>query len=159
MTFKRATEGHVRVGDVALARMDQHRQIEPNAPEAGGILLGRLIVDSHDIVIDDVAVPSEHDRASRFRFFRSKRNANTVIRKTWSSSNATCIYLGEWHTHPEDTPSPSWTDLRNWRRVLRKSCIEQDFLLFAIVGRVDLRLWELTKNEPRPILLQEIQAT
>ena len=134
--------------------MHKHRQTAPTTPEAGGILLGRLIIDSHDIVIDDVTVPSEHDRASRFWFFRSKRTANTIIRKAWSSSNATRIYLGEWHTHPEDTPSPSCIDLRNWRRILRKSCIEQDFLLFAIVGRVDLRLWELTKEDPSPTLLQ-----
>lgn len=42
--------------------------------EAGGVLLGRHLLDSHDLVVDEVTTPKSGDRRSRFGFFRSKRH-------------------------------------------------------------------------------------
>ena len=42
--------------------------------EAGGVLLGRHLLDSHDVVVDEVTTPQASDRRSRFSFFRSRRH-------------------------------------------------------------------------------------
>jgi integrative and conjugative element protein (TIGR02256 family) len=136
--------------------MWSHAQTDRSTPEAGGMLLGRLIAGADDAIVDRVTLPSPDDHASRFHFFRARRPANLVIRKHWEQSSATCNYLGEWHTHPEDRPTPSCVDLRNWRRILTKSTFEQDFLLFIIVGRVELRVWELREGERVPRLLEPV---
>ena len=52
------------------------------------------------------------------------------------------IYLGDWHSHPEDRLTPSPVDRRDWSGTLERAVYEQDFLLFAIVGRKSLCLWE-----------------
>lgn len=158
MIFRRANGGCLRISDSAVAAMHAHRQLLSDAPEAGGILLGRLILNANDAVIDRATVPTPHDRQSRFRFFRSKRSANAMIDDAWRASNATTNYLGEWHTHPEDTPCPSCVDVRNWRRIHKRSKIEQDFLFFIIVGRAELRIWELARDERTPIMLQAIES-
>lgn len=46
-------------------------------------------------------------------------------------------YLGEWHTHPEDSPSPSTIDTDGWQRICSK---RKTPMLFVIVGTQD-RLW------------------
>uniref|UniRef100_UPI003CED28D9 Mov34/MPN/PAD-1 family protein n=1 Tax=Enterobacter cloacae complex sp. 280C5 TaxID=3395861 RepID=UPI003CED28D9 len=38
---------------------------------------------------------------------------------TSGRSDGFLVYLGEWHTHPEDFPQPSSTDLRSWRTGLK----------------------------------------
>lgn len=38
--------------------------------------------------------------------------ANKLIAEEFNKSNQTRVYIGEWHTHPEDYPSPSIQDLK-----------------------------------------------
>ncbi len=154
--FDRPVGGVVSITHETMSLMWSHAQTDRQAPEAGGVLLGRLITDAEDVIVDHATPPSPVDRATRVRFFRSRRPANAAIRTYWEQSSATCNYLGEWHTHPEDRPTPSCIDLRNWQRVLTKSTFEQDFLLFIIVGRVELRLWELRVGERSPHLLRPV---
>ena len=108
--------------------------------------MGRLIVDCFDIVIDDVSTPLPSDKRGRFFFFRGKKEAQKLIDEVWANTGAARIYLGEWHTHPEDDPTPSGEDLHNWRRIVSKAFYEQESLFFAIVGRNKTRLWEINKT-------------
>jgi integrative and conjugative element protein (TIGR02256 family) len=41
-------------------------------------------------------------------------------------------FVGEWHTHPERHPTPSWIDRRSWRRQMGRH--KPDPLVFIIVG-------------------------
>ncbi|WP_081409005.1 Mov34/MPN/PAD-1 family protein [Acinetobacter gyllenbergii] len=41
--------------------------------------------------------------------------------------------MGEWHTHPEDVPSPSPTDINSWRTNL----VSNEELVLIIVGRTN----------------------
>ena len=121
-------------------------QLHEDDPEAGGILLGRLILDSEDVVIDEATKPAPEDRRSRFYFWRSNEPALRRVAEAWKTSGGTQVYLGDWHTHPEDVPQPSCVDRQNWERLLNKSRYEQDFLLFVIVGRKETCVWEGTKG-------------
>ncbi len=72
--------------------------------EAGGVLLGRHLLDTEDVVVDEVTTPQKSDRRSRFSFFRSKRH-NVIAQDRWSEDASTLAYLGSWHTHPERDPN------------------------------------------------------
>ncbi len=135
--------------------LHRYRQLRSRTREAGGVLLGRLIVDSDDVVVDLAGAPARQDFRSRFSFFRKARPAQATVDEEWAASSGAVNYLGDWHTHPEDHPVPSQTDLRNWQAIVSSAAFEQDFLLFLIVGRVSLRLWELAR--PRMLTL-ELQA-
>lgn len=101
--------------------------------EAGGILLGRMIVDTEDIVIDLVTEPQKNDIRKR-RFFRRNNEHQQIIDREWHKSKGTCNYLGEWHTHPEKVPIPSSVDLENWIKQLHVANYEGSGLFFIIVG-------------------------
>ena len=145
MKFTRPNNGLIAFGEAAEATLLSFRQIDSNAKEAGGMLLGRLIDNCFDIVIDNATTPLPSDKRGRFFFFRARKEAQKLVNDVWSSSSAALIYLGEWHTHPEDEPVPSTEDLDNWQRISGKAIYEQESLLFAIVGRNKTCLWEMNK--------------
>ena len=58
-------------------------------------------------------------------------------------SQGTQIYLGEWHTHREVEPSPSWKDRHEIRRAFRKSTLNLEFLILVIVGILLLKNWKV----------------
>jgi integrative and conjugative element protein (TIGR02256 family) len=119
-----------------------HRQLDGIAREAGGILLGRLVLSTDDVIIDRVSTPVPEDRRSRFRFWRAKHPAQQTVRKAWADSKQSEQYLGEWHTHPERMPTPSGVDRSDWERLLKETVCEHDVLFFVIVGTRSVCAWE-----------------
>ena len=151
MRFSRVNGGVVEITDRALASMQRHVQNNSEDAEAGGVLLGRLVACTQDVVIDEVTEPVAEDRRGRFFFWRSKPAAQRRVDDVWAASRGTRNYLGEWHTHPEDAPFPSQVDQSDWAKIVRSARYEQDFLLFVIVGRTQTRVWEVKKSGATPI--------
>lgn len=140
--FARPGGGHLEFGPQAIESLMAMRQLEEDQPEAGGVLLGRLIVNTEDVVVDEVTTPSLADTRSRYFFRRSRHSAQPRVNEAWKETVGTRIYLGDWHSHPEDHPTPWCVDRRDWNRVLKRAVYEQDFLFFVIVGRKSIGLWE-----------------
>jgi integrative and conjugative element protein (TIGR02256 family) len=130
----------VEIGPAAAAVMRGFAQHAPDALEAGGVLLGRHLVDGSAIIIDTVTAPLPGDRRSRTRFFRARRRHQAAITRAWHQSAGTCTYLGEWHTHPETLPAPSAVDLADWQRRLRSDRFIEP-IVFVIVGTAAIRVW------------------
>lgn len=103
-----------------------------NKNESGGILLG--IVSETDVIIKKASIPTEFDKGSRFRFTRHKKSAQIITDYEFHNSGGKIIYIGEWHTHPENFPSPSNTDLNMIKTQHKKNRINESFLLMLIVG-------------------------
>lgn len=110
--------------------------------EAGGVLLGRFIKGTNDIVVDRVTIPMQGDRRSRLGFFRNPAPHQAAIDEAWIQSDHTCNYLGGWHTHPEASPVPSRRDKRDWVGALRREIFDSSSLFFAILGTEEMRVWE-----------------
>lgn len=153
MRFQRPGGGELQFSPGAIHTMRSHIQRRCWSPEAGGILLGRLLLDDDHVVVDEVTVPGPHDRRGRFRFFRAEHPAQGIVNEAWARSGGELNYLGEWHTHPENDPTPSRHDRREWRRLVTMQTYEQSSLFFVIVGRHQLRVWELARQQSPLILL------
>jgi len=46
-------------------------------------------------------------------------------------------YLGEWHTHPEHSPSPSTIDTHGWQRI----CNTRKMPMLFVIAGTQHRLW------------------
>lgn len=143
MHFARPDGGVFVVGTGPLTIFDRYRQRRPREREAGGILLGRLILTSDDVILDRATTPTSADRRGRHFFHRGRGSAQRKVDDAWRQSRGTENYLGEWHTHPEDDPVPSAVDRANWVKIAREAQREYGSLFFIIVGITHLRAWEV----------------
>jgi integrative and conjugative element protein (TIGR02256 family) len=111
--------------------LEPFRQLQPDSPEAGGILLGYRR-DPH-IEITLSSTPGSKDVRRRFFFERLDECHQHLASTEWGHSDGYIDYLGEWHSHPEPHPHPSLLDLREWQH-LGKTRKSRDPLILMIVG-------------------------
>lgn len=128
-----------------LEILERFTQNKPKAPEAGGIILGKIINDQINIL--KLSVPTSLDKGSRTNFERNKISAQIILDYEFYNSNGQLIYLGEWHTHPEPHPSPSGTDLAMLKHQFKNNYLNTDFLLLLIKGTKGLYVRVINANE------------
>lgn len=148
MRFRRAVSGHLHLVPPVVTQLDRFRQRWWWSREAGGVLLGRHLVDSADLWVDEATVPQRGDRRTRMTFYRSDAHRWLALQR-WEESGGICGHLGLWHTHPEPLPQPSHIDFADWRHALAADRFEGDSLVFLIVGQQRLRCWQGWKDESR----------
>ncbi len=114
------------------------RQINSVSLEAGGIILGQVSPDGHEINIKRVSIPSQYDKRYRFGFLRKKDWAQQVIEYEHFNSCGRNTYLGEWHTHPVEKAKPSIQDLKMISNQYTKNELQVDKLLLIIVAKKEI---------------------
>lgn len=142
LVYTRGNGGRIKLPAEVINSIAGYVQSDGLRPESGGVMLGRYILDTEDVVIDRISFPMPGDKATRTTFFRKKAAHQVIIDREWETSNHTCTYLGEWHTHPERFPTPSCIDKFNWVKKLKKDVYDSDYLFFLIVGCSEMRMWE-----------------
>jgi integrative and conjugative element protein (TIGR02256 family) len=103
--------------------------------EAGGILVGT--VHEAGLLIKEASEPTGRDVRRQYFFERMPFRHRALARSRWRSSAGTMRYLGEWHTHPQDHPTPSGLDRAEWMQLARKRSDGRP-MLAVIVGRRSL---------------------
>jgi integrative and conjugative element protein (TIGR02256 family) len=111
-----------------------------NSHEAGGILIGSYRGDH--IEISACTLPMPKDKRQRYLFHRTDKGHNGAALAAWKASGHTDTYVGEWHTHPEDHPTPSTIDRLTW---VRLTMFASDPMIFVIGGRKSF-WWGVGKN-------------
>lgn len=153
--FARSSTGRIKFSASIMATLLDYRQSSPRDHEGGGVLLGRHIAETDDVVVDHVTVPQGGDRRTRYRFLRQREQHQELIDRAWRESKGTITYLGEWHTHPEAVPIPSMIDRMDWSRKLWADDFS-DALLFVIVGTEAIGVWEGRRRRFVQTALREI---
>ena len=125
-------------------RLQRFRQIFRTDTEAGGLLLGRHLLDDRTRIVDAVTEPLPGDRRRRRSFFRGAAHQRAALRY-WRLTRGTGAYLGSWHTHPEPDPHPSSVDRRDWAAAVARDSYAGASLCFVIVGSGVTRAWERSR--------------
>ncbi|MBB6622385.1 Mov34/MPN/PAD-1 family protein [Clostridium gasigenes] len=122
-----------------LGKLTSYIQVSGNY-EAGGLLIASLVKGNYEIEINDCTTPIEEDKRSLLGYRRSDKH-NKILNEKWKESNYKKLYIGEWHTHPQNIPIPSFQDKTSWKKLLSKSMTESEYLIFIIVGIESLEIW------------------
>lgn len=125
----------VSLNESVLEDFQRHIQNLPSDHEAGGLLLG-TVHGSH-MIITEVTLPTQKDKQFRFLFERMPFGHKAIADARWRASGGIIRYLGEWHTHPQDHPSPSGLDRTEWTLLASKRADGRP-MLAVIVGRQGL---------------------
>ncbi len=108
----------VLVTAAVVDKLSAYTQTDPSMPEAGGILLGSR-KEQHHLEICSATEPATSDQQSRHEFVRNRGTHQRAAHQLWLRSRGYVDYVGEWHTHPENIPYPSFVDTRGWKRISR----------------------------------------
>lgn len=99
--------------------------------EFGGFLIGYYSEDNMNLYITDTILPKKY-KVSEYSFERSIKGIENELTEFYTE-NPRKIYIGEWHTHPDNSPTPSATDISAINTIINsKNTIPNPVLL--IIG-------------------------
>lgn len=116
--------------DAVLSHFERHRQTRFWHREAGGLLFARLALPMVEVCA--ITGPRRTDSRSRYSYWPDERGEQREIEQMFSRD---LHFVGCWHTHPEDIPSPSLIDTRNISDCVRRSQHALNGFVMVIVGR------------------------
>lgn len=131
LVFKALDESLVVISTEVTNTLLSYRQLSDSSQESAGVLIGER--RGVHIIIKMLSEPSRWDIRSRFMVDRVSKHHQMAVDIAFKKSNGELHYLGEWHTHPEDVPSPSIIDYSSWHKNLKLS----EPLILIIAGRTD----------------------
>ncbi|MFN9320315.1 MAG: Mov34/MPN/PAD-1 family protein [Chitinophagales bacterium] len=110
--------------------IDIGKDYYPN--EYGGFLIGYYSNESRHLHVTDTILPKDF-KASKYSFERSSKGITKEL-VTYYEETPQKIYVGEWHTHPNNSPIPSMTDISAMNAIVgnQESCLANPILL--IIG-------------------------
>lgn len=149
--------GCLKISEDVLKRTQSYQQLRESDLEAGGMLIGHHPIGTTDIILDRITEPQPGDRRTRNRFYRSQDAHQRLLDEEWERSNYTRNYVGEWHTHPQKSPQPSWLDRMSWLRAMRGTDFCGSGLVFIIVGTSVSKIWFCSKSRRVPKLIQTLR--
>ena len=130
---------------INIWRKYQQRDIKDN--EACGVLIGGYNEKQNAIFIDLCTEPQKADIRERTCFTLKDPFHQKKINEVFISSQQTQFYLGTWHSHPENYPSPSNVDLEDWGKCIKRNS-HKNFRVFSIIGIKEalIKVYEVDKN-------------
>jgi integrative and conjugative element protein (TIGR02256 family) len=131
-----------------------HRQLSINNKESFGVLIGSQSGDVDEIWIERCTEPKTKDRATRSSFMLKDPVHQKEVDISFTESDGKLGYIGTWHTHPENSPSPSQTDLNDWRECLNRN--NDRTLIFVIVGLSDFCIYRFKGKRFNRIMKEKI---
>lgn len=116
--------------------------------EFGGLLTGNYSPDKKTVFINQSIQPIEY-KSSRYSFNRGSRGLKSLLQKLFKMRTSQ-YYIGEWHSHPDGSATPSETDLRAFIQITSHNevYIENPVLLILSVSKssYDYNFYLFLKN-------------
>ena len=147
----------IEIEDSIIKRASQYRQISLLSYEAGGALIGREIISTNNLIVDQMTEPLPKDKRCRYRFYRRDPRHKSFFNQLFSQSGGKYKYVGEWHTHPERVPKYSSLDKNEWIKIIKD---QPDIapIYCVIFGVEKWRVWKVETENNNPILIYEGQV-
>lgn len=147
----------VKIKTEVTTTISLYKQNKFYKKESGGILMGYLLKENGGVVLSKVTTPQKYDIQKRFYFYRDNRIHQDLFNIEWKQSKKTISYLGEWHTHPENYPTPSSKDYKNWKKLLKETTYLGNSLFFIICGLKEIGVWKGLRNTKNILKIGEIK--
>ena len=106
------------------------RQHYPN--EYGGLLIGRYSEDNQTVFLNDTVLPKKF-KSSPVSFERGSDGMAKILEEYFKQEPPQ-VYVGEWHTHPNSSPSPSLIDIRAFETIVKHHNVNIKNPVMLILG-------------------------
>lgn len=143
----------LEVAPSVIQTFEDYRQTG-DACEAGGLLFAEMLLPRTRIT--EATHPHEKDKRSRFSFIPFRNAQRRTIKACFKRG---LHFVGEWHTHPQESPTPSNLDLHSMCESYIKSKHELNTFIMIIVGakKEQLQLWVSMHNSTGCVPLEQLR--
>ncbi|SEB02462.1 Mov34/MPN/PAD-1 family protein [Pedobacter hartonius] len=100
--------------------------------EFGGILVGEYSKDKQTVKVSETILPLTY-KSSKVSFDRGIDGLKESLLDFYNAVPSR-IYVGEWHTHPNASPMPSWTDILAMRQIVAYEMVNINNPIMLILG-------------------------
>lgn len=100
--------------------------------EFGGVFVGEYSKDKQTVNVSDIILPLAY-KSSRVSFDRGIDGLKEKLLDYYNAEPSR-IYVGEWHTHPNASPTPSWTDILAIRQIVTSENVNINNPIMLILG-------------------------
>ena len=138
------SDATVHINKDIIEIWEEYRQISSEAKEACGILIGHQIQGTEVFQLEFVTTPQKLDIRTRSNFVMKDPFHQKFLDKKYKESNGTSIYLGTWHSHPQNIPIQSSIDEEDWKHCIARN-VDRN-LFFIIVGVQEIKIFRFKKN-------------
>lgn len=121
----------IRIEASPIATFQAHRQTKFYHREAGGQMFGNI--GRARWTLAHVTGPNRLDLRCRYGFRPDRAREQRDIEEFHARGFE---YLGDWHTHPEDVPTPSTKDIASIADIVKCSQHHLPGFLLCVVGRL-----------------------
>lgn len=119
----------LRFAPSVLERFRRYRQSRPWRQEAGGQLFATMTADVIEIV--EATGPRASDRRSLFGYIPDRAAERAEIKAQYARG---LHFIGDWHTHRQTVPEPSWTDLHSMQDTFKRSDHDAPGFVLVVIG-------------------------
>ena len=113
--------------------------------ETGGCLLGYWVKPLEEVVICEIVGSGPNAKHSEFKFVPDHEWQASRIATIYEKSGYYYSYLGDWHSHPNDSSANlSWIDRRTLRKIASYPHARMPHPLMVIIARGEswnLKIW------------------
>lgn len=121
----------INIADSLLVKLTETgKKHYPN--EFGGFLVGNYSDDLKQLNVTDIILPTKF-KASKYQFERDTTGIDEIL-KTYYEQIPKTYYVGEWHTHPDNLPIPSITDINAINEILKHQDTSIQNPILLIIG-------------------------
>jgi [CysO sulfur-carrier protein]-S-L-cysteine hydrolase len=117
--------------------------------EFGGFLIGNYSDDFKQLNITNTILPKKY-RSTKYLFQRDAIGIDEEL-KSFYNETPKKYYVGEWHTHPDNLPIPSSTDINAINTIVNYKEVTIQSPVFLIIGNnkteVELGFYVTLKNK------------
>lgn len=128
----------VSITEEVLAFLEDQAKASPNR-ETGGIVAGSGLAEDGTATILKASDGGSRALRQQSFFSRDTTHCQQLVDEWAVESGGMIDYLGEWHKHLEDDPTPSRQDVRTLRDIARSPDYHVRLPLLLIIGRDNLR--------------------
>jgi integrative and conjugative element protein (TIGR02256 family) len=138
---------HLIISKSAQDVFYRFRQTRDTYTEACGVLIGNHNIDGKTIYLKFATTPQVKDKRRRYSFELDSDSHQNILDSYFKVSENEDVYLGTWHTHPENVPTPSNNDIADWNKQYMTNKKLFNRMIFTIVGINKTRFWMIEKNK------------
>ena len=127
-----------------VSQLIEFKQDNLNDSESAGLLVGH-VKNNGDIWINKITKPKEKDIRTRAYFKLDAETHQKELNEIYINSDQLLGYLGTWHTHPQNIPTPSGVDISDWKKHCNENADRP--LIFVVVGLKKVSIYMIECNK------------